>query len=122
MIACRFSGGGGGGGLGKTGADLLLVTSPGMPNVPPFVLDTSHGKRSAYVDLNAEGGQGTMGELIARADVFCQGYRSGAMERRGLGPKDVAAMRPGIVYVSINCYGHTGPWRGGPGGGAAGRG
>ena len=101
--------------LAEHGADVLLVNSPGMPNVPPFVLDTSHGKRSAYVDLNAEGGQGTMRELIARADVFCQGYRSGAMERRGLGPKDVAAMRPGIVYVSINCYGHTGPWRERPG-------
>jgi crotonobetainyl-CoA:carnitine CoA-transferase CaiB-like acyl-CoA transferase len=37
------------------------------------------------------------------------------MERRGLSPEAVAELRPGIVYVSINCYGHTGPWRERPG-------
>jgi len=101
--------------LAEHGADVLLVNAPELPNVPPFVLDTSHGKRSAYLDLNTDDGARTMHELIAGADVFCEGYRSGAMVRRGLGPVDVAAMRPGIVYVSINCYGHVGPWRDRPG-------
>ena len=47
--------------------------------------------------------------------MFSQGYRSGAMERHGFGVADVARARPGIVYVSINCYGHEGAWRGRPG-------
>ena len=56
-----------------------------------------------------------MHALLAEADVFSQGYRLGTLARRGLGPEAVAELRPGIVYVSENCYGHVGPWRERPG-------
>jgi crotonobetainyl-CoA:carnitine CoA-transferase CaiB-like acyl-CoA transferase len=101
--------------LAEHGAEVMLVNSPKVPNFAPFVIDTSHGKLSAHVELDEAKGRRTMQELIRGADVFCQGYRSGAMESRGLGPEEVAAMRPGIIYVSINCYGHVGPWRQRPG-------
>ena len=39
----------------------------------------------------------------------------GALQRRGLGPDELAARRPGIVYVSMSCYGDVGPWRERPG-------
>nr|QQZ52114.1 CoA transferase [Phenylobacterium glaciei] len=48
-------------------------------------------------------------------DVFGQGYRGGALERMGLGPLDLARLRPGIIYTSINAYGHEGPWAQRPG-------
>jgi crotonobetainyl-CoA:carnitine CoA-transferase CaiB-like acyl-CoA transferase len=101
--------------LAEHGADVLLINSPSLPNVPAFVLDTSHGKRSAHLDLDQPGDAATLLNLIRSADVFTQGYRSGAMERRGLSPEAVAELRPGIIYVSINCYGHHGPWRDRPG-------
>jgi len=47
--------------------------------------------------------------------VFSQGYRLGAFARRGFSPEALAQLRPGIVVVSINCYGHEGPWAGRPG-------
>lgn len=101
--------------LAEHGADVLLLNSPSLPNVPAFVLDTSHGKRSAHLDLDRPEDAATLLDLIRSADVFTQGYRSGAMERRGLSPQALAELRPGIIYVSINCYGHTGPWRERPG-------
>jgi crotonobetainyl-CoA:carnitine CoA-transferase CaiB-like acyl-CoA transferase len=101
--------------LAEHGADVLLVSSPRLPSITPFVVDTSHGKRSAFLDLDQDAGAATLRELVRGADVFSQGYRSGAMERRGFGPEDVARLRPGIIYVSINCYGHVGPWRNRPG-------
>ena len=101
--------------LAEHGADVLLINSPSLPNVPAFVLDTSHGKRSAYLDLDQPRQVATLRDLIRGADIFTQGYRSGAMARHGLAPEDVAALRPGIIYVSINCYGHAGPWRERPG-------
>jgi crotonobetainyl-CoA:carnitine CoA-transferase CaiB-like acyl-CoA transferase len=101
--------------LAEHGAEVLLVSSPKLPSALPFVMDTSHGKRSAYLDLNTAPDAETLQNLIGDADVFAQGYRSGAMERRGFGPEDVARRRPGIIYVSINCYGHIGPWRERPG-------
>ena len=49
--------------------------------------------------------------LIREADVFCQAYRPGALDGRGFSPEEVAALRPGIVYVTLSGYGHSGPWR-----------
>jgi crotonobetainyl-CoA:carnitine CoA-transferase CaiB-like acyl-CoA transferase len=42
--------------------------------------------------------------------VFVQSYRPGALARRGFGPAELAALRPGIVCVSLSAYGHAGPW------------
>ncbi len=40
------------------GADVLKINSPNLPSVPPFVIDTGHGKRSALLDLdNADDAQ-----------------------------------------------------------------
>ena len=41
-----------------------------------------------------------------------QGYRPDSLARRGLGPLDLARLRPGIVYVSLSAYGNHGPWAG----------
>ena len=101
--------------LAEHGADVLLVNSPALDNVPPFVMDTSHGKRSTFLDLDDADDATQLRALIPDADVFAQGYRSGAMERRGLSPHELAEIRPGIVYVTMNCYGDVGPWRERPG-------
>lgn len=97
------------------GASVLRVGSPKLPSIEPFVVDTGHGKRSAHLDLDRASDLSALHALLAEADVFTQGYRSGAMERRGLGPEAVARERPGIVYVQMNCYGPEGPWRERPG-------
>ncbi|MEE9436936.1 MAG: CoA transferase, partial [Candidatus Adiutricales bacterium] len=70
-----------------------------------------HGKRSAFLDLSEESGSKKLNELIRGADVFSQSYRLGALDNRGYSPEKVAEMRPGIIYVSMNSYGHEGPWK-----------
>jgi crotonobetainyl-CoA:carnitine CoA-transferase CaiB-like acyl-CoA transferase len=101
--------------LAEQGADVLLVNSPHLPNVPAFVLDTSHGKRSTFLDLDRPEEAARLRELAADADVFVQGYRAGTLDRHGLGPDELTAARPGLICVTINCYGDTGPWRERPG-------
>ena len=101
--------------LAEHGADVLLVNSARLDNVPPFVMDTSHGKRSTFLDLDDEGDREQLVALASTADVFAQGYRGGAMGRRGLTPEALAERRPGLVYVTMNCYGDVGPWRARPG-------
>jgi len=98
--------------LAQYGADVLYLASPKLPASTGFLPDTNHGKLSAWLDLEDEGGRARLAELLRGADVFSQGYRTGAMERMGFGPAQLAALRPGLVYTSINCYGHEGPWRG----------
>ena len=101
--------------LAMYGADALRIGARELPSIPMFVADTGLGKRSAFVDLKTDAGRRTLRDLVACSDVFSQGYRSGALERLGFGVADVVAQRPGIVYVSINCYGHEGVWRARPG-------
>ena len=101
--------------LASHGANVLKVNSPNLPSVPPFVIDTGHGKRSAFLDLNDEKDHKQLKSLILNADIFSQGYRKGALAKRGLGPEQLAEQRPGIIYVSINAYGHVGPWAARPG-------
>ena len=88
-----------------------MVTAPHLPQVPEHVLDTSHGKRSCFLDLTKADDAARLRELARGADVFSQGYRPGVMQRHGFAPQDLAALRPGIVYVSITCYGPDGPFR-----------
>jgi crotonobetainyl-CoA:carnitine CoA-transferase CaiB-like acyl-CoA transferase len=95
--------------LAEHGADVLMVTAEHLPQIPEHVLDTSHGKRSCFLDLTQGDDVACLKTLIQRADVFSQGYRPGAISRLGFGPEEVAALRPGIIYVSINCYGADGP-------------
>jgi crotonobetainyl-CoA:carnitine CoA-transferase CaiB-like acyl-CoA transferase len=101
--------------LALYGANALRVGAEHLPSIPLFVADTGLGKRSAFVDLTTAQGRADMDRLVADTDVFSQGYRTGALERLGYGVADVVKRKPGIVYVSINCYGHEGEWRSRPG-------
>ncbi len=96
--------------LAMHGAQVLRIGAERMPSIEPFVIETGRGKRNAFLDLDRSEDLATLRRLVSTSDVFCQGYRSGALARRGLTPGELAAMRPGIVSVSINCYGHEGPW------------
>jgi crotonobetainyl-CoA:carnitine CoA-transferase CaiB-like acyl-CoA transferase len=96
--------------LAENGADVLMITAKHLPQVPEHIMDTSHGKRSTFLDLNQPADVATLKKLALNADVFSQGYRPGIMDKYGLSPEQLAAIRPGIIYLSISCYGHGGPF------------
>ena len=97
--------------LAAHGADVLLVNSPTLPNIDA-IAETSRGKRSAHVDLRDEAGRARLGALAREAHVFVQGYRPGGLAALGFAPRDLAALRPGTVAVSLSAYGAHGPWGG----------
>ncbi len=98
--------------LAAHGADVLNIASPNIPNLPNLVVDTGRGKRSAHLELRDKADNERLKALLAEADIFVQGYRPGGLADLGFGPEDAARIRPGIVYVSLSAYGHTGPWSG----------
>lgn len=69
------------------------------------------GKRCAHLDLKAAGGRDAFLDLLANADVLVHGLRADALERLGLGEEVREACRPGLVEVTLNAYGWSGPWR-----------
>jgi crotonobetainyl-CoA:carnitine CoA-transferase CaiB-like acyl-CoA transferase len=97
--------------LAEHGADVLNVSAPHLPDVEVSWPVTSHGKRSCSADLRSSADADRMGVLAGQADVVIDSFRSGALQQLGYGPYRMAERRPGVVYVSINCYGHDGPWR-----------
>jgi crotonobetainyl-CoA:carnitine CoA-transferase CaiB-like acyl-CoA transferase len=96
--------------LAENGADVLHVAAPHLPYQNEILMDTGHGKRCAWIDLREPAGMEIMRGLLREADVFVQGYRPGTLAARGFSPEGVAALRPGIVCVSICAYSHEGPW------------
>ncbi len=96
--------------LAEHGADVLRITAAHLPNIGYQEYDTGHGKLSTQLDLRRPNDLATLRGLIRDADVFSQGYRPGALDRRGLSPEALAQLRPGIVYVSLSAFGHVGPW------------
>jgi crotonobetainyl-CoA:carnitine CoA-transferase CaiB-like acyl-CoA transferase len=101
--------------LAEHGAEVLHVRSPKLPSIEPFVIDTNPGKRSCYLELDRKEDLEQLRALVRDAHVFSQGYRPGALARRGFAPEALAQMRPGIIVVSIDCYGHEGPFADRPG-------
>lgn len=96
--------------LAEHGADVLMVTAEALPQVAEHVLDTSHGKRSCFLDLKASDDAATLKHLVRGADVFSQGYRPGTLSNLGFSANDLATVRPGIIYASISCFGADGPF------------
>ena len=101
--------------LAEHGANVLHIASPTVPTVDLFEIDTGQGKRQAWLNLDERSDRSILENLIADADVFCQSYRPFSFQRRGLGPQDLARVRPGLIYVSESAYGSGGPWSGRPG-------
>jgi alpha-methylacyl-CoA racemase len=95
--------------LADFGADVIAVERPGPD---PFATRTwlGRGKRFVTVDLRSDAGPGVVARLARDVDVFVEGYRPGTMERLGLGPEDLMAANPALVYARVTGWGQDGPY------------
>jgi crotonobetainyl-CoA:carnitine CoA-transferase CaiB-like acyl-CoA transferase len=78
--------------------------------ISAFFANANRGKRSLAVDLDQPAGREIVLRLVARADVFVQNFRPGAVERMGLGESELRKLRPDLIYVSISGFGESGPY------------
>jgi crotonobetainyl-CoA:carnitine CoA-transferase CaiB-like acyl-CoA transferase len=97
--------------LAESGADVLKVTCERHPDSPGLEWDTGYGKRKLTLDIASPEGKATFTELLKNCDVLSQAYRPDALTKLGFGKDQVKALRPGIVYASLNAFGHTGAWK-----------
>jgi crotonobetainyl-CoA:carnitine CoA-transferase CaiB-like acyl-CoA transferase len=96
--------------LAEHAADVLCATRPDDYEHDFVYAEANVGSRSSYIDLDSTGGQERATALLADTDILVNNYRCGSLERRGLDPEELAERHPGLVYVSVTCYGSTGPW------------
>jgi crotonobetainyl-CoA:carnitine CoA-transferase CaiB-like acyl-CoA transferase len=107
--------------LGDLGAEVVKVEQPGVGDDtrgwgPPFAggesayfLCTNRNKKSLTVDFKSSDGIAVIRKLAERADVLIENFRPGAMERFGLGEKDLREHNPRLVYASLSGFGADGP-------------
>ena len=98
--------------LASYGADVLAVRAERLPTIPAFDLDTSVGKRAAFLDLQKPSDAEALRSLARTAHIFVDSYRPGALARLGFSPAALAHIAPGMTYVAVSAYGNEGPWAG----------
>ena len=107
--------------LADMGADVIKVEPPkgDMSRATPPIRNgesvsfvaLNRNKRSLVLDLKRPEAADILLKLAARSDVFIEANRPGALEKLGLGAKQVKAINPRIVYTSVSGFGQSGPYR-----------
>lgn len=113
--------------LGDLGANVIKVEAPGGSDEtrkwgPPFQNDVSayylcanRNKKSITVDLKSPEGISIIKKLAAESDVVINNFKTGTMDRFGLGYETLANINPQLIYCSITGFGETGPYKDMPG-------
>ena len=96
--------------LAEYGAQVLHIARDQAFEHEAFVIDVNVGMRSTFADLRNPEQNRRLKALVPQADVFIENFRGTSMERLGFGPHELASIRPGIVYLSMNAYSADGPW------------
>jgi crotonobetainyl-CoA:carnitine CoA-transferase CaiB-like acyl-CoA transferase len=68
-------------------------------------------KLSATLNLTTAKGRELAKRIVAISDVVIENMRPGVMDKLGLGYKDLVAIKPDIIMLSLSGYGQTGPIR-----------
>jgi formyl-CoA transferase len=120
--------------LGDLGADVIKVERPGVGDEtrgwgPPFVgkpygpypgesayfIAANRNKRSVTVNIQTKDGQEIVRKLTGISDVLVENYRTGDLDKLGLGYLDMHRLYPKLIYCSVSGYGRTGPYADRPG-------
>lgn len=113
--------------LAELGAEVIKIERPGPGDDargwgPPFqdgMATVFHAlnrnKKSVQIDLKSDQGRRTVVALADGADIFLQNMRPGLVNRLGLGPDELRASNPRLIYASIGAFGEKGPLADHPG-------
>lgn len=100
--------------IGEAARHITAVL-PGRPPLATLFLPHNRGKKSVMADLTDDTAKQQILRLVDTADVVLEGFRPGVMERMGLGPEELRARNPRLVYARLSAYGGNGPHGSRPG-------
>jgi crotonobetainyl-CoA:carnitine CoA-transferase CaiB-like acyl-CoA transferase len=114
--------------LGDLGARVIKVEAPlsgddtrgwGPPFALPddetasrestYCLSANRNKESVALNLKDSEDRSVLVQLVRRADVLVENFRTGVLDRLGLGVDQLLALNPRLVVLSITGFGHDGP-------------
>ncbi|MFQ5742496.1 MAG: CaiB/BaiF CoA transferase family protein [Acidobacteriota bacterium] len=110
--------------LADMGADVIKVEKvpggdPSRGFLPPAIdgeaaafMMLNRNKRGIAVDLKRKEGKALVRRLLGTADVVIENFRTGTMERLGLGYESLRQGNPGLIFCEISGFGRSGPFAG----------
>src|ERR1700731_1189299 len=110
--------------LGFLGADVIKLEEPKGGDVARtnmrdrtdsdslFFLILNANKRSLTLNLKSDEGKRLFKEVIAQSDVLLENFGPGALDRLGLGYKELSQLNPRLIYATIKGFGTYGPYSG----------
>lgn len=113
--------------LGDLGAEIIKIEIPGRGDStrlsgPPFkngesayFISHNRNKKSISIDLKKKEGVDVIRSLVKDCDVLVESFRTGVMDRLGLGYEEMKELRPDLIYASLNAFGNKGPYKNKPG-------
>ncbi len=116
--------------LGDLGAEILKIEKPGEGDDtrkwgPPFLKDgdgkdtsesayylcANRNKKSVTLDFTKPEGLALAKKLIGSCDILFENYKTGTLEKYGLGYEQLQKEFPKLIYCSLTGFGHTGPYK-----------
>lgn len=107
--------------LADFGADVIKVEMPkkGDPlrNLGPYYNGEglrwpglSRNKKSLTLDLHHEEGKEILRKLVKKTDILIENFRTGTLEKWGIGYQDLKKINPDLIMIRVTGYGQTGPY------------
>jgi formyl-CoA transferase len=116
--------------LADAGAEVIKIERPGRGDprrsIPPFATNDkgdrvaggfigyNRNKKSLTLNIREESGKKIFTDLVKTSDVVVENMRPGAVDKMGLGYKQLKEINPRLIYAAISGFGrlegHTGPY------------
>jgi crotonobetainyl-CoA:carnitine CoA-transferase CaiB-like acyl-CoA transferase len=112
--------------LGYFGAEVIKVEAPGegdpirkwrimKDGTSLWWRSLSRNKKCITANLRTDEGRDIVRRLALKSDVIVENFRPGLMEKWELGPDELRARNPKLIYARISGYGQDGPYASRPG-------
>ena len=114
--------------MSEFGAEVIKIEQPGqgdpwrrygtktaLDDCTLAWLTEARNKRSITLNFRDPRGAELFKELVRNADVVCENFRPGTLEKWGLGWDVLKEINPGLVMLRVSGYGQTGPYKDRPG-------
>lgn len=107
--------------LGDFGAEVIKVEMPGvgdpLRNLGPYYNGEglrwpgiARNKKSITLDLHQEEGKEILRKLVSESDMIIENFRTGTLEKWGVGYEELKEVNPDLVMIRVTGYGQTGPY------------
>lgn len=89
--------------------DQTRVWDPFVNGMSTLYCAYNKNKQSIELDLSSEEGKNVIYEMVKQCDVVLENFKSGSIDRLGLGYEQLKEINPRIVFMSLSGFGASGP-------------